>query len=151
MYFSSGGIIDMGLLDRLFHQQPKPGRARPTTQATFEEDVLSSPLPVVVDFWATWCSPCKVMGGLLDEVAPRYVGKIEFFKLNIDQNPEIAAEYGVRSIPTLIFFHQSSPVDRITGLLPLIPLTERLNRLARLADMTARETPSAGGQPDQES
>jgi len=141
----------VGFLGKLFGQQPKPGRPRPTSQATFEQDVLSSPLPVVVDFWAVWCSPCQVIAGLLDEVGPRYTGKIEFFKLNIDQNPEIAAEYGVRSIPTLILFHQSSPVDRITGLLPLIPLTERLNRLARLADMAAGETPSAGGQAEQES
>lgn len=128
----------MGVLGRLFGGEAKPGRPRPTTQATFNEDVLAAARPVVVDFWAKWCAPCQVTGGLLDEVGPEYVGKIDFYKLEIDQNPEIAARYGVRSIPTLVFFHNGNIVNRVVGVVPLNPLKEALDRLAGMGGASQR-------------
>ena len=122
----------MGVLGKLFGGKPKPGRPQPTVLATFEEDVLSATRPVVVDFWAKWCAPCQVTSGLLDEIGPEYVGKIDFYKLDIDQSPEIAAQYKVRSIPTLIFFHRGDVVNRVVGVMPLNPLKKALDRLAAL-------------------
>jgi len=74
------------------------------TDDSFEEDVLKSEIPVLVDYWADWCSPCKQIAPILDEVAPEYVGKVKIAKLNIDDNPKTPVKYGVRGIPTLILF-----------------------------------------------
>jgi thioredoxin 1 len=86
------------------------------------------------------------MGGLLDELGPAYTGRINFFKLDIDQASEIAAEYGVRSIPTLVFFHDGDAVHRVVGLLPLHPLREKLDHLASLGgeDTEASDGADAG-------
>lgn len=88
------------------------------------------------------------MGGLLDEVGPTYVGRIDFFKLDIDQSPGIAAEYGVQSIPALVFFHDGSAVHRIVGLIPLYPLREKLDHLASLAGEHAEGRSSTGADPE---
>ena len=124
----------MGFLRQLFSRPPKPGKPLPVTDASFGEDVLKSEIPVVVDFWSARCSPCQVMGGLLDEIGLDYVGRVKIFKLNVDQNPETAAQYQVRSIPTLVLFRKGEPVDRIVGLLPLNSLRARLDSLARTED-----------------
>ena len=121
----------MGFLKNLFFKPPKPGKPLPVTDASFGQEVLESEIPVVVDFWSRTCPPCQVMGGLLDEIGPDYVGKVHFFKLNVDQNPRTAMQYQVRSIPTLILFRKGKPVDRIVGLLPLNPLRAKLDSLAR--------------------
>jgi thioredoxin 1 len=123
----------MGILGRLFGQSPKPGKPRHTSPATFAEDVLEAERPVVVDFWATWCQPCQVMSGLLEELGPQYAGRVDFFKLNLDQSAGIAGEYGVRSIPTLALFHQGSLVGRIVGVTPLNDLKAQFDHLAALA------------------
>ncbi|MGB7060851.1 MAG: thioredoxin domain-containing protein [Candidatus Zixiibacteriota bacterium] len=124
----------MGFLKNLFFKPPKPGKPLPVTDASFGKDVLECEIPVVVDFWSARCSPCQVMGGLLDEIGPDYVGRMMVFKLNVDQNPETAAQYQVRSIPTLVLFRKGEPVDRIMGLLPLNSLRGRLDSLARTED-----------------
>jgi len=124
----------MGMLKKLFGGEPKPGKPKPTMAATFNEDVIEAARPVVVDFWAKWCAPCQVTGGLLDEVGPEYLDRIEFYKLDIDQSPEIAAQFGVKSIPTLVFFYKGDVVNRIVGVQPLNPLKAALDKLAGMAE-----------------
>jgi len=121
----------MGFFKSLFNRPPKPGKPQPTTDYSFEQDVLASDIPAVVDFWSSRCPPCHVMGGLLDEIGPDYAGRVNIFKLNVDQNPETAAQYQIRSIPTIILFRQGRAVDIIVGLLPLNPLREKMDKLCR--------------------
>ncbi len=121
----------MGFLEKLFKPEPKPGKPRPITDETFQQEVLASNIPAVVDFWSRRCPPCQVMGGLLDEIGPDYAGQVNIFKLNVDQNPRTAVQYRVQSIPTVILFRKGKPVDRIVGLLPLNPLRKKLDSLAR--------------------
>ena len=121
----------MGLLDKLFKRTPKPGEPRPVTDATFEQDVLASDLPAVVDFWSSKCPPCHVMKGLLEEIGPDYAGRVNIFKLNVDQNPQTAIDYRIMQVPTLILFSRGRAKETITGLMPLKPLKQKLDRLAR--------------------
>ena len=85
------------------------------TDATFSQDVLSSSTPVLVDFWATWCGPCKMVAPVLEEIAGEKAGSLTVAKLDVDANPETARDYGVVSIPTMIVFKDGQPVKRIVG------------------------------------
>ena len=120
----------MGLFGKIFSRPPKPGKPLPVTDADFEDLVIRSEVPAVVDFWAPWCAPCSVMGGLLSEIGPEYAGRVNIFKMNVDQSPATSAQFGVRSIPTVILFRNGKPVERIVGLLPLKPLKQKLDKLA---------------------
>ncbi len=84
----------------------------------FEEEVLKSEEPVVVDFWAPWCGPCRVLGPVIEELAEELKGKAKVAKLNVDDNQQLAAEYEVRGIPTVIVFKNGQPVERIVGIQP---------------------------------
>ncbi len=83
---------------------------------SFQEEVLKSKAPVLVDFWAPWCGPCRVVAPVLDELAAAYEGKVKVAKVNVDENPDTASRYGVMSIPTLILFNNGAPQETMVGL-----------------------------------
>lgn len=88
------------------------------TQANFQSEVLNNDKPVLVDFWATWCGPCKMLAPVVEKVAAANAGKAKFVKLDTDQNPSLAGQYQVSGIPCLILFKGGQPVDRIVGYVP---------------------------------
>lgn len=94
------------------------GKALALSDADFSQEVSESVLPVLIDFWASWCGPCQTMGPILDSVAEEYEGKIKVMKVNVDSNPLTPAKFGVRGIPTLILFKGGEVVDRIVGAVP---------------------------------
>lgn len=96
------------------------------TDQTFKEAVLKAELPTVVDFWAVWCGPCKMIAPVLEEIAAEYDGKLQVLKLDVDHNNHSAMQYGVMSIPTLILFKDGQPVERIVGFMPKEKLLKRL-------------------------
>jgi thioredoxin 1 len=88
------------------------------SQTNFQQEVLGSNQPVLVDFWAPWCGPCKMLAPVVEKVAASHAGKAKFVKLNTDENPNIAGQYQVSGIPCLILFKNGQPVDRIVGYVP---------------------------------
>jgi thioredoxin 1 len=93
-------------------------KAQAVTDNDFKKEVLESDIPVLIDFWATWCGPCQVMGPVVDTIAEENEGKVKVLKINVDENPMTPAQYGVRGIPTLILFNKGELVDRIVGSQP---------------------------------
>lgn len=96
------------------------------TDDSFEEEVLKSDKPVLVDFWAEWCGPCRMVGPVVEELAGEYEGKAKVGKVDVDNNPEISTKYGIRSIPSLLIFKNGEVVDQIVGAVPKSQLKKQL-------------------------
>jgi len=100
------------------------------TDANFEEEVLKSDQPVLVDFWAIWCGPCRLIEPIVEELAKEYEGKVKFAKLDVDHNQNTAAKFGIRSIPTLLIFKDGKVVDQIIGAVSKSHIEEKLKYFA---------------------
>lgn len=99
------------------------------TDQDFEETVIKSTLPALVDLWAPWCGPCRIVAPIIDKLAEKYQGKFNFYRLNVDENSQTASKYGVMSIPTLIFFKDGKAADTVIGAVPERVLQEKIDEL----------------------
>jgi thioredoxin 1 len=102
------------------------GKAIEVTDNTFEQEVLRSEQPVLVDFWAAWCGPCRTVAPIVEELAGEYEGQLKVMKLDVDDNPRTAVAYGVQSIPTLLVFKDGKPAERIIGAVPKKVIVDKL-------------------------
>lgn len=103
------------------------------TTSSWEREVLNSKGIVMVDFWAPWCGPCRIIAPTIEELAKEYVGKIKVGKLNTDENPEVATRYGIMGIPTIMFFKDGQRIDQIVGVVPKSILKSKLDSLLSLS------------------
>ncbi len=103
------------------------GEPTPVGDSNFDQTVLQAEIPVLVDFWASWCAPCRMVAPLIEELAKEYEGKISFAKLDVDQNAKTASKYSVMSIPTLIIFKKGQPFSHIVGFRPKAELKRSLD------------------------
>ena len=102
--------------------------AAPVSDANFKQEVLESELPVLVDFWAPWCGPCRMVAPVVDEIAQQYDGQVKVVKVNTDESPSVASQYGIRSIPTLMVFKGGQRVDMVVGAVPKATLANTLEK-----------------------
>ena len=102
--------------------------AIPVSQNNFEQEVLKSTIPVLVDFWAEWCGPCRQVAPILDELAVEWKDKLKITKVNVDEEQDLAAQFNILSIPTLLVFKNGNVVEQIVGALPKLHLTEKIKK-----------------------
>lgn len=98
------------------------------SDSTFESDVLKAEIPVLVDFWAPWCGPCKAIGPVIEEISKAYDGKVKFLKCNVDDNPVTPGNYGIRAIPTLLLFKGGEKLEQIVGMVDKSKIEQALNK-----------------------
>ena len=98
------------------------------TDATFEQEVLKAPIPVLVDFWAPWCGPCRAVAPVVDEIANEYKGRLKVLKLNTDENPKTAQSYRISGIPSLMVFKNGQPVEQVVGAVPKSTLSSAVEK-----------------------
>lgn len=96
------------------------------TDSTFDNEVVQSPTPVLVDFWAAWCGPCKMVAPVLEQIADEQGDKLKIVKLNVDENPSMMQKFGIRGIPTMILFKGGQPVETIVGFVPKMSILGKL-------------------------
>uniref|UniRef100_A0A7V3V031 Thioredoxin n=1 Tax=candidate division WOR-3 bacterium TaxID=2052148 RepID=A0A7V3V031_UNCW3 len=101
------------------------------SDTTFDTEVNDSTVPVLVDFWAPWCGPCRMLAPVVDRLAAKYADKLKVGKVNVDENPGVAGKFGIMSIPTLIFFKNGKEVDRVIGALPEPVLANKIEELLK--------------------
>jgi thioredoxin 1 len=104
------------------------GNVAEFTDANFEAEVLQSSTPVLVDFWAPWCGPCRMLAPSIEQLSTEYAGKVKIGKLNTDDNTDVAAKFGIRSIPTLLIFKDGQVVNQLVGALPKDKIAEQIDR-----------------------
>ena len=97
------------------------------TDSTYDEEIVNSEIPAIVDFWAEWCGPCKMIAPIFEELSGEYDGKVKFAKMDVDANADVPVRYGIRGSPTLLIFKGGSPVDQIVGALPKSTLKQRID------------------------
>ncbi len=102
--------------------------ASQVTDSSFQQEVLDSEVPVLVDFWAPWCGPCRMVAPVVDEIAAQYKEQIKVVKVNTDENPNVASQYGIRSIPTLMIFKDGQRLDMVVGAVPKTTLANTLEK-----------------------
>ncbi len=116
-------------VSRHAHHRSDSGHSTAVTDVTFEQQVLKSPIPVLVDFWAPWCAPCRMVAPVLEQLAKEYEGRLRIVKLNVDENPHFAGKYGIQGIPTMLIFRDGAVIDRIVGAVPKEHLRAKLDAL----------------------
>ena len=123
-----GGVSQRHLSGGLRVRAEGSGGAGPVNDSTWEEIVLKSPVPVLVDFWAPWCGPCRMIAPIIDELSAEYGDKLRAVKLNTDESPQVATEYGIRSIPTVMVFKDGVKMDAVIGAVPKSTLVQTVEK-----------------------